>query len=64
MKIVVDKMPEEVRDCFFSKLIKKDRYSDEELYACTLRPYIEEAEGKPCCICKSVDKCDRLICKE
>lgn len=59
MKIIVDKLPESPRDCLFSK-------RHVELgYICQLRPYIEEAQAKPFCLCKNVENCDRLIeCKE
>ena len=56
MKIVVDKLPETPRDCLFSELVP--HYVG--VYGCTLRPYIEKVDGKPKCLCKSVDKCDRL----
>lgn len=56
MKIVVSEMPETPKDCMFSEKVS----GREELYACTLRPYIEEAEGKPKCLCKNTGRCDRL----
>lgn len=57
MKIVVDKLPEIPRDCLFSELIP---YSV-GVYGCTLKGYIEKVDGKPKCLCKSVDKCDKLV---
>lgn len=57
MKIVINKMPKTPRDCLFSELIPHSV----GVYGCTLRGYIEKIDGKPRCLCKSVDKCDRLI---
>ena len=57
MKLVVDKLPETPKDCLFSELIP---YSV-GVYACTLRSYIEKVDGKPKCLCKCVDKCDKLV---
>ena len=54
MKIIVDKMPETVKDCPFSESIPIGGYG------CILKPYIEKLNCKPKCICKSVDKCDKL----
>lgn len=56
MKIVVDKMPETPRDCLFSEQVQNRA----GVYACTLRPYIEEAGCKPKCLCKNTGECDRL----
>lgn len=58
MKIFVDEMPEEPRDCPFSE---RRQVGPHRVYVCTLRPYIEEAEGKPRCLCKRVELCDRLL---
>lgn len=55
MKIFVDKLPEHPRDCLFS--VKDVKFG----YICQLRPYIPEAGGKPPCLCKNVEKCDRLM---
>ena len=57
MKILVDKMPESPEACPFSE---RRRVGPHEVWTCTLRPYIEEAGGKPRCLCKSVETCDRL----
>ena len=57
MKIIVDKLPETPRDCLFSQEIENHA----GMYGCTLRPYIEKVDGKPNCICKSVNKCDCLV---
>lgn len=54
MKIIVDKLPETPRDCLFSKLTSHG-------YVCNLRAYITKVNQKPVCLCKSVDKCNRLI---
>lgn len=53
MKIIVDKLPKTPRDCMFSELTPHG-------YICILKPYIEKVNHKPTCLCKSVDKCDRL----
>ena len=58
MKIVVDEFPKTPRDCLFSELVP---YAV-GVYNCTLKSYIEKVDGKPKCICKDVDKCDRLVC--
>ena len=55
MKILVDKMPESPRACPFS--IRNVEYG----YFCTLQPYNEETRGKPRCLCKCVETCDRLL---
>lgn len=57
MKIIVDKMPETPKECMFSELIPHAM----GVYNCSLRPYIEKIDSKPKCLCKNVDKCDRLI---
>lgn len=57
MRIIVDKMPESPEACPFSELRTA---GPRKAWACTLRPYIEEAHGKPRCICKRVETCDRL----
>ena len=64
MKIYVDSYPESPRDCLFSKFEPRG-----DFYVCTLREYIEEADDrdtgyKPNCICKHVNKCEKLcLCK-
>lgn len=58
MKILVDEMPESPKACPFSEF---RRVGPHEIYCCTLRPYIEEADGKPRVWCKCVETCDRLI---
>lgn len=55
MKILVDKLPASPRDCPFSER------NVEFGYVCQLRPYIAEAGVKTRCLCKSVEKCDRLM---
>lgn len=55
MKIIVDKLPEHPRYCLFSMRDVKCGY------ICQLRPYIPEAEGKPRCLCKNVEKCECLM---
>lgn len=55
MKIIVDALPESPKDCPFSK--RNVEYG----YVCTLRPYIHEAHGKPCCTCRRVELCECLI---
>lgn len=62
MKICVDNYPKNTRECLFSKLEPRG-----DFYVCTLRSYIEEADYKdngykPTCICKDVNKCEKL-CK-
>ena len=57
MKIVVDKLPESPRDCLFSEFVPHSV----GVYGCMLRGYIEKIDGKPRCLCKSVDKCNNLI---
>ena len=57
MRIVVDKLPETPKDCLFSESVPHT----EGVYSCTLKPYIEKVDCKPRCLCKSTDKCDRLI---
>ena len=59
MKILVDEMPESPKACPFSEKRRVGPY--DEIYCCTLRPYIEEAGGKPRCLCKRVETCDRLL---
>ena len=54
MKIIVDKFPETPKDCLFSE---STIYNG---YVCTLKPFVEKVNCKPNCLCKSVDKCDRL----
>lgn len=56
MKIIVDELPETPRDCPFSLLDLRCN-----MYVCQLRPFREEAGGKPRCVCKSVVNCDQLV---
>lgn len=60
MKVLVNEMPQEPRDCLFSELDLRGR-----IYVCNLREYIPEADErdidyKPRCICKDCSKCDKL----
>ena len=59
MKLIVDKMPESPEACPFSERSSVGKHGA-WAWTCTLRPYIKEAGGKPRCLCKSVEKCDRL----
>ena len=60
MKILVDELPKEPKDCVFSVLEIRGG-----TYTCTLRQYLPEADErgsgyKPRCICKDCGKCDKL----
>lgn len=61
MKIRVDAMPNEPKDCLFSALDIRCG-----LHVCTLRAYVPEADTgkggyyKPMCVCKDCSKCDKL----
>ena len=60
MKVLVNEMPQEPKDCLFSEFEPRGG-----IYVCTLREYIPEADErgsgyKPRCICKSCDKCEKL----
>lgn len=60
MRIVVDSLPDSPRECLFSYVDPRDN-----LYVCSLRAYIEEADVKdtgykPKCICKDVSRCEKL----
>lgn len=61
MKVLVTEKPETPKDCLFSELDLRSK----ELYVCTLREYIPEADSrdvgyKPICICRDCSKCDKL----
>ena len=55
MKVIVDKLPENPRECLFSQL------NVEYGYMCMLRPYTGDAHRKPQCLCKGINHCDCLI---
>ena len=60
MKVIVDAMPQEPKDCLFSEY-----HPLGDFYVCTLRQYIAAADEKdtgykPKCICRDCSKCDNL----
>ena len=59
MKIIVDKIPNEPKECLFSELTRR---GDRHIYICNLREYIAEADNnhtgyKPRCMCKCPKSC-------
>ena len=62
MKVLVNEMPKEPKDCLFSEL---DLRVGRDFYVCTLREYIPEADErdtgyKPSCVCRDCSKCSKL----
>lgn len=54
MQIIVDKLPEEPRECLFSQEVI---HGVMKFYACTLKPDIPGKHKNSLCICRDTSNC-------
>ena len=57
MQIIVDKLPEEPKECLFSQ---ETAHGREKFYACILKPDIIGKHKNSLCICRDTSSCPIL----